>query len=165
MAQRYGIGRFEERQWRNEPQRWRQDDPDERQYRHDQRDRAPSSDPWQSHDYERAMREDLGLRGYARREPEYRDDVHYYRDERGTDDYFTHEMRERRDDELEPNDERFGWPDRRPRVYTTRDERFGHPSIRGSHPDYDHQFVSFTREESDDWCENCGHRLSRRRER
>ncbi len=171
MAPRYGIGRFEERQWRDQPQRWREDDPDEHVYRHEQRDLAPSSDPWQSHDYERVMRDDVGHRGHPRPAMRDRPDdreserAHYYRDERGTDDYYVHEVSRRRDDELEPSDDRFGWPDRRPHAYTTRDERFGHPSLRGSRIDYDHQFVSVSREEDEDRCENCGHRMSRRRER
>jgi hypothetical protein len=172
MASRYGIGPFEQRQWRDEPRRWREDDPDEREYRSERRDIAPSSDPWQSHEYERAMRE------HARERPARRDDerrrfahrdedehVQYYRDERGTDDYFRHELRDRRDDDEVPFDDRYNWPDRRPRVYTPRAERFGHPSIRGSRIDYDQQFVSSHRDEDEDRCENCGHVTSRRRER
>lgn len=170
MAPRYGIGRFEQRQWRDEPRRWREDDPEEPEYRSDERDHAPSRDPWQSHAYERTMREPGGRERYPRRDETRarpgdaygNDGGYYYRDERGTDDYFRHELREREDDE-DIRDERYNWPNRQPRGYATRAERYGHPSLRGSRIDYDQQFISSPHDDEDERCENCGHRLSRRR--
>ena len=171
MASRYGIGRFEQRQFRDEPRRWREDDPDEHMYRSDERDHVPSSDPWQSHEYERAMRERSGRERFPRRDATrdrprdaFGDDSgDYYRDERGTDDYFRHELRERDDHDEDIREERYHWPDREPRAYASRAERFGHPSLRGSRIDYDQQFISSPHDDEEERCENCGHRLSRRR--
>lgn len=172
MASRYGIGRFEQRQWRDEPRRWREDDPEENEYRSEERDHAPSSDPWQSHEYERVMRERSGgervsrrdpMRDRSRHAPEDDDRGFYYRDERGTDDYFRHELRDRSDEDEDIREERYNWPDRPSRVYTSRAERFGHPSLRGSRIDYDQQFISSHQDDEEERCENCGHRLSRRR--
>jgi hypothetical protein len=77
----------------------------------------PSSDPWQSLAYERDIREHYAVPESAEDEPAY------YPDEPGT-------------DELYQMDRSAGpWE-------SERDELFGHPSIRGSHIDYDLQFAS-----------------------
>ena len=74
----------------------------------------PSSDPWQSLEYEHDIREHYAIR---------EDEPAYYADEPGTDELY--------------RNERSAGP-----FAEERDERFGHPSIRGSTIDYDLQFVS-----------------------